>query len=215
MATLLEMGPNDPWSPSWRPDKSGARLRIIRIARRGAALAGLLFVPVAVVAAWSAGLRPDIALVAVVVGSAGVALLGAGLTPAALGSRIDAAVVGVAMAIAAPVAAVTSMLIAGAIVDAAATAIDDLPATILRSGVLTAVRIAPLVAIASGLWVIGVRWIGRRVPVEAPVSDPRSRRGEPGQSSRTLTSSPRRIRPGRSTSARTPKSACSPSRSPR
>ena len=36
------MGPDNPWSPAWRPDESGDRLRAIRAARRGAILAVLV-----------------------------------------------------------------------------------------------------------------------------------------------------------------------------
>ena len=79
-------------------------------------------------------------MLVVVIGSAGVALLGAGLAPAAVGSLVDALVVGVALAIGAPVAAVTSMVIAGVIVDAALTDVDDLPGTILRRGIVSADR---------------------------------------------------------------------------
>ena len=56
-------------------------------------------------------------MIAVLSGVAGVALLGAGLAPAALGSRIDAAVVGVAIAIGGPVAATASFVIWGWVID--------------------------------------------------------------------------------------------------
>lgn len=159
------MGPNDPWSPGWVPPTDDRRLRRILIARRGALLAGLLWVPVAVVAAWQADVRLDFALVIIAVGSAGVALLGAGLAPAAVGSRIDAAVVGVAMALGAPVAAVTSMVIAGAIAEALYEPVEGLPGAILRGGVLAAIETAPLVALAVVGWLWSVRRFARRLGV--------------------------------------------------
>jgi hypothetical protein len=160
------MGPDDPWSPQWRPARDDSRLRRILLARRGAALAGLLWIPVALAATWSSGLPPEFVMLNVVVGSAGVALLGAGLAPAAVGSMVDAVVVGIALAIGAPVAAVTSMVIAGAIVDAALTDVDDLPGTILRRGILSAIAVAPLVVLAVGGWLWSVRRYGRRLRVK-------------------------------------------------
>ena len=85
------MGPDDPWSPEWRPDPRGERLVAIRAMRHGAFLAGALFVPVAIVAVWLADVRPDLALIAVIVGTAGLALLGAFLAPTAIGSPWRAA----------------------------------------------------------------------------------------------------------------------------
>jgi Zn-dependent protease with chaperone function len=157
------MGPDNPWSPSWRPDASGTRLRTIRLARHGGLFAGLLYVPVAVVAILTTGVRVDLALVAIVVGSAGVALLGAGLAPAAIGSRVDAVVTGLAFALGAPVAAVMSMFITALIVGAVASVLDRPPVdfdpagTILRAGVQAAIGVVPLVAIAAIAWVALVR----------------------------------------------------------
>ena len=151
------MGPNDPWSPSWRPDAAGTRLIAIRAMRHGALLAGALFIPVALVAVWSAGLDGDIALMAVVVGTAGVALLGAGLAPSAIDSRVDAVVAGIALAIGAPVAAVTSMFIAALIVGMAVGDDGEFSGLVMRGGVLTALRVAPIVIAASVLWVLFVR----------------------------------------------------------
>jgi hypothetical protein len=154
------MGPDNPWSPSWRPDASGTRLRTIRLARHGGLFAGLLYVPVAIL---TTGVRVDLALVAIVVGSAGVALLGAGLAPAAIGSRVDAVVTGLAFALGAPVAAVMSMFITALIVGAVASVLDRPPVdfdpagTILRAGVQAAIGVAPLVAIAAIAWVALVR----------------------------------------------------------
>lgn len=157
------MGPDNPWSPAWRPDASGTRLRTIRLARYGALFAGLLYVPVAVVAAMVTRVPVDLALVAIVVGSAGVALLGAGLSPAAVGSRVDAVVTGLAFALGAPVAAVMSMFIVGLLVGAVASGLEPPPVDfdpagrILRAGVRGAIAVAPLVAVAAALWVVLVR----------------------------------------------------------
>lgn len=160
------MGPNNPWSPDWRPDESGARLRRIYVARRGAAVAGLLWIPVSLVAARQANLPLDLGLLTVAVGSAGVALLGAGLAPAAIGSRIDAVVVGVAMALGAPIASVISLLITGAIIDALASSIEDLVIDILRSSVRAGVGVTPLVLLAVVGWVVIVRRYARRLGVK-------------------------------------------------
>ena len=160
------MGPDDPWSPQWRPPRDDSRLRRILLARRGAAMAGLLWIPVALAATWQSGLRPELVVLIVVIGSAGVALLGAGLAPAAVGSLVDAVVVGIALGIGAPVAAVTSMVIAGAILDAALAPVDDLPGTILRRGILAATAVAPLVVLAVGGWLWSVRRYGRRLGVK-------------------------------------------------
>ena len=159
------MGPDDPWSPSWRPDEAGTRIDAIRAMRHGALLAGALFIPVAVVAVWSARLDGNLALLAVVVGAAGVGLLGAGLASSAVGSRIDAVVAGIALAIGAPVAAVTSMFIAAFIVGVAVGDDGALSGLVMRGSVLTALRVAPLVIGASVLWVLGVRRSVRQRPV--------------------------------------------------
>lgn len=151
------MGPDDPWSPAWRPDEAGTRIVAIRAMRRGALLAGALFIPVALVAVWSAQVDADIALIAVIVGTAGVGLLGAGLAPAAVGSRVDAVMTGVALAVGAPVAAVTSMIIAAYIVGMVLGDDGALSGLVMRGGVLTALRVAPLVIGATILWVLGVR----------------------------------------------------------
>lgn len=158
------MGPDNPWSPNWRPDPTGSRLLAIRTAGRGALLAVALFIPVASIATVRAGFRADLAIVSVVVGAAGVALLGAGLAPAAVGSRVDAIVVGVAMAIGAPVAAVTSMVIAAVPIGAAFGEGRDLVGMVISGGVLLALAVAPLVAVASALWVIAVRRFAPRRP---------------------------------------------------
>ena len=156
------MGPSNPWSPNWRPDETGSRLLTIRVARRGAFLAAGIYLPIAVVAAVLAvtpvttlpsSLATPIAMMAVVSGIAGVALLGAGLAPAALGSKIDAVVVGIALAIGAPVAAAASFVIWGWFIDSWFGEVD-LAAPFLRAGVTAAMHVAPLVAIGAGAWVI-------------------------------------------------------------
>jgi hypothetical protein len=161
----------DPRSPSWRPDPTGRRLATIRIARRGALLAAVLFAPVGAV---GMAVLPPIDLLATPVASslaglaglAGVALLGAGLAPAAAGSRIDGLVVGVALGIGAPVAAVTSALIGTFLAGSALHGFDEgarLTGEILRSGVSGAIRLSPLVALASAIWVVVVRRWSRTV----------------------------------------------------
>ena len=175
------MGPSNPWSPNWRPDPSGSRLLRIRVARRGALLAAGIYLPIATVAAALAtnpittlpqAFSAPIALIAVGSGVAGVALLGAGLAPAALGSRIDAFVVGVAFAIGAPVAATASFVIWGWVIDWMGES-ADLAAPFLRAGVLAALRVAPLVAAGAAAWVLIMRRISPPLP-EPPPSNPSS-----------------------------------------
>jgi hypothetical protein len=169
------MGPANPWSPNWRPDPTGRRLVAIRSSRRGAFWAVLLLWPLVLLAAFTtpgATDLPDARLVVLVAALSwpGLALLGAGLAPAAVGSRVDAAVAGIALAIGAPVAAITSALIGVGIFLAIYNAGDfeylprlpsDFTGTVLgltiRLGVLGALRVAPLVAVAVGAWLVVVR----------------------------------------------------------
>jgi hypothetical protein len=96
-----------------------------------------------------------------------LALLGAGLAPAATGSRVDAAVAGIAFAIGAPVAAALSSMIAVFVYFAmnpdvtslAGEAVGD----VIRVGVGAAMRVAPMLAAAAALWVVVVRQLERRV----------------------------------------------------
>lgn len=157
------MGPDNPWSPNWRPDPSGGRLVAIRAARRGAVFAGLVYLPLsaAVLTLQPLPVPTVLAASALLVGLPGVALLGAGLGPATLGARIDAVVAGVAFAIGAPVAAVTSIVIGAVVLRMLATGGPDLAGSILRGGVLAALGVAPLVALGSACWVIAVRRLGR------------------------------------------------------
>ena len=157
------MGPDNPWSPNWRPDPSGSRLVAIRAARRGALLAGLVYLPLsaAVLALQRLPVPTSLAASALLVGLPGVALLGAGLAPATLGARIDAFVAGVAFAIDAPVAAVTSIVIGAVVLSLFMEGGPDLAGSILRGGVLAALGVAPLVALSAGFWVVAVRRVGR------------------------------------------------------
>ena len=176
------MGPSNPWSPNWRPDPTGGRLVTIRVARRGAYLAAAIYLPIAVVAALLASnplaalpteFMTPIATIAVLSGVAGVALLGAGLAPAALGSRIDAVVVGVAVAIGAPVAAVASLVIWGWVTDSWMGDKADVAAPFLRAGVTAAMQVAPLVAAGAAAWVLILRRISPPLPTP-PADRPRS-----------------------------------------
>lgn len=158
------MGSSNPWSPNWRPDPTGGRLAAIRAARRGALLAGIVYLPVGA-SELALGPLPDtLALLALVVGLPGVALLGAGLAPATLGSRIDAVVAGLAFAIGAPVAAVTSIVIGAFVLSAFVQGGADLAGPILRAGVSAALGVAPIVALGASLWVLSVRRLNRPTP---------------------------------------------------
>ena len=163
-----------PWDPNWRPDPTGRRLVAIRAARRGALLAAVIFGGLVLVAALVApplaSSTPGVELAAgvfiAVASLPALALLGAGLTSAALGSRSSAASAGLAMAVGAPVAAVTSAMICTFVVTALATALAPAPVhldaletagRVLRGGVSAAVRIAPLIALGSVAWVVLLR----------------------------------------------------------
>ena len=142
---------------------------MIRLARRGALLAAVLFAPVgavgmAILPPLDPLISPVASALAGLAGLAGVALLGAGLAPAANGSRVDGVAVGVALAVGVPVAAVTSALIGTFIAGSALHGFDEggfLAGQVLRGGVGGAVRLSPLIALASALWVVVVRrWSG-------------------------------------------------------
>jgi hypothetical protein len=163
------MGPANPWSPNWRPDPTGRRLIAIRSSRRGAFWAGLLLWPLVLLAAFTtpgAAELPDVRMIVLVAAMSwpGLALLGAGLAPAVLGSRVDAVVAGIALAIGAPIAAITSTMIGVAIAVAIADAryrtdvgVGEALGFTIRLGVLGAIRLAPLVAIAVTIWILVVR----------------------------------------------------------
>lgn len=151
------MGPDNPWSPNWRPDETGERLRLIRAARRGALLAVLAYAPVAWLAASVTPAPIEAALAAAAIGIPGVALLGAGLTPSTLGSRVWAAMSGLAFAVGAPVAAVTSLVIWGFVGDSFIGDSSRFGGPVLRAAVTAATSVLPAVALASLLWVVAVR----------------------------------------------------------
>jgi hypothetical protein len=163
------MGPDNPWSPNWRPDPSGRRLAAIRVARRGAVLAAAAYLGVGAVVVAVSELPDQIALFGLLVGLPGVALLGAGLANAALGPWIDAVVTGVAFAIGAPVAAVTSIVIGALIIDALFPG-PNLAGPIVQRSVLTAVGLAPVVALAAVGWVLAVRRLAR-MPTRSTSTD--------------------------------------------
>jgi hypothetical protein len=155
-----------PLDPNWQPDATGRRLAAIRVARRGALLAATLFAPIGLFATTflptiePPGAPVGAAGIAGLAGLAGVALLGAGLAPAALGSRIDAIAVGVALGIGVPVAAVTSALIGAFLSGSLLGGFDEganLAGTMLRAGMTDAARTAPLVILAATAWVLVVR----------------------------------------------------------
>lgn len=158
------MGPANPWSPNWRPDPSGRRAVAIRASRRGALLAALLLWPLALLVTLSSpGLSDERMRYAVLLAALtwpGLALLGAGLAPATIGSRIDAAVAGLALGIGAPIAALLPILIGLVIVvsfTGSGDQVGQAAGTVIRFGVLGVTRWAPLVAAAAAVWVIGVR----------------------------------------------------------
>lgn len=135
------------------------------MARRGALLAAVLFAPIgavgmAILPAIDPLGAPLASVLAGLAGLAGVALLGAGLAPAAIGSRIDGLAVGVALGIGVPVAAVTSALIGTFMAGSVLHGFDEgsrLAGQVLRGGVGGAVQLAPLIALASAVWVVVVR----------------------------------------------------------
>jgi len=165
------MGPANPWSPNWRPDPTGRRVLAIRASRHGAFLAAVLLWPLVLLATLTSPGWPDsttdkgIALAALT--WPGLALLGAGLAPAVVGSRIDAVVAGIALGIGAPVAAVTSIAIGLVILVGLASSggrAGEAAGLVIRLGVQGAGRWAPLVAIAAIVWVVTVRRLVRGSP---------------------------------------------------
>ncbi len=167
LGTLVPMGPANPWSPNWRPDPTGRRAVAIRSSRRGALVAALLLWPLTLlVTLTSPGAEATTASTLVLVAALswpGLALLGAGLAPAALGSRIDAAVAGIALAIGAPVAAVTSTVIGVVVVlslSPAGARVGEAVGMAIRLGVLGALRVGPMLALAAVVWVLLVRRSG-------------------------------------------------------
>lgn len=146
-------------------------------ARRGAFAAAAIFGSLAVIAAViTPPLTSNVPQLDVVEGAMvalfslpGLALLGAGLTSAALGSRSSAASAAVAIGIGSPVAAVTSAMIGAFILVglvSGASRGGDVAGTMLRVGVTAAVQISPLIALGSAGWVMLVRRFGP--PVRLP-----------------------------------------------
>jgi hypothetical protein len=159
-----------PTDPRWEPDPTGQRIAMIRASRRGAifstvTLGPVVWIAVAVSSPEGLGAPDGAGLWALAMSLPGLALLGASLTPAALGSRGSAASAGLAIGVGAPVAAVASSLIAVYLVAALLKGFDvagEIAGLVLRDGVTAAVRVAPVIAIASVLWVVVVRrWAGR------------------------------------------------------
>jgi hypothetical protein len=164
-----------PWDPNWRPDPTGRRLVAIRAARRGALAAAVIFGSLEVVATIASipldsplsGVSSTVGLLLALFSLPALALLGAGLTSAALGTPPTAASAGLAMGVGVPVAAVTSAMIGAFIlVGLAGTSMGhadgaDVAGVLLRTGVTAAVRISPLIAIGSVVWVLLVRRLGR------------------------------------------------------
>ena len=169
-----------PWDPNWRPDPTGRRLEAIRVARRGAMAAAVIFGALEIVAtvvsvpadSMVADARPFLGFGLALFSLPALALLGAGLTSAALGTPPTAASAGLAMAVGVPVAAVTSAMIgAFVLVGLAGTAaghVDgaEVAGVLLRTGVTAAVRISPLIALASIVWVLLVRRLGRPMAMQ-------------------------------------------------
>jgi hypothetical protein len=196
-----------PWDPNWRPDPTGQRLAGIRAARRGALASTVIFGPLVLLATLAAPLASTrsqplledwlrdininnadtIARVAIaLISLPGLALLGAGLTSAALGSRTNAATAGLAMGVGVPVASVTSALIGAFFLGEMAVGPGQgsvLAGDLLRAGVTAAVRISPLIVLGSVAWVLAVRRFGQ--PAASTLEDrtlrpgrgPRRRRG--------------------------------------
>ena len=162
------------WDPNWRPDPTGQRIVAIRDARRGALTAAVIFGILVFVAAEIAppvatdtGIDSNACIFITLIGLPGLALLGAGLTSAALGPRWTAVSAGVAMGVGVPVAAVTSAMIGAFMLVAFGIGADDgvaVAGTFLKAGVTAAVRISPLIALGSIGWVLLVRRLASRHP---------------------------------------------------
>ena len=169
-----------PWDPNWRPDPTGRRLEAIRVARRGALVAAVLFGTLEVLATIMAipdgsrlsGAEPLVGLMLALLSLPALALLGAGLTPAALGTPPTAASAGLAMGVGVPVAAVTSAMIGAFVAVGLAAAFTGhgdgatVAGDLLRAGVTAAVHISPLIALASIVWVLLVRRLGRPLAMQ-------------------------------------------------
>ncbi len=150
----------------------------MRAARRGAfasaVIFGILVVVAVVVGLSTLGPLPGLDVIAGVFVAAfslpGLALLGAGLTSAARGTRGSAASAGVAIGVGVPVAAVTSAIISlfvvGSLIGGFQTG-TAAAGVVLRQGVIAAERIWPLIVLGATAWVVLVRRATRPLP-EAP-----------------------------------------------
>jgi hypothetical protein len=133
-------------------------------------MAAVLFGPVvgigvAIAPPESVGAPAGAGAFALVMSLPALALLGAALTPAALGSRFSAATAGLAMGVGVPVFAVLSAMLSvwivvGMLLDHGIA--GRIAGLILRDGVTTAVHIAPVLAIVCVLWVVAVRRMAHR-----------------------------------------------------
>jgi len=97
----------------------------------------------------------------------GLALLGAGLTSAARGTRGSAASAGLAIGVGVPVAAVTSAMIGIFVVFGLADGVGSATGAagaVLRQGVTAAERIWPLIVLGAAAWVALVRRMTRPLP---------------------------------------------------
>jgi hypothetical protein len=154
-----------PTDPRWQPDPSGQRLRTIRVVRRAAVLAAVLFAPIVglglvIGPPETLGAPNGAALFGLVMSLPGIALLGAALAPATLGSRASAASAGVALGVGIPIAAVISAMLSVWVVLGMLIGHDKagvIAGMILRDGVTTAVKLSPLVVLACLVWVRLVR----------------------------------------------------------
>ena len=183
------MSPSD---PNWTPDPTGERLATIRASRRGAFIAGAYFGFVVAIAIWLAppeglGAPNGAGVWAFVMSLPGLALLGAALTPAALGSRWSAASAGLAIGIGAPVASVVSAMLGTFVLTSLVLVMDPTPTRdalgtaahmaglVLRDGVIAAVRVSPLIVVASVSWVVVMRrWAN---PAAVTADKPRGQAG--------------------------------------
>jgi hypothetical protein len=173
-----------PWDPNWRPDPTGRRLEAIRVARSGALAAAVIFGTLEVLAVALAvpagsqlsGAEVLVGLTLALLSLPALALLGAGLTPAALGTPPTAAGAGLAMGVGVPVAAVTSAMIGAFVAVGFAGSFTGqgdgaiVAGVLLQAGVNAAVRISPLIAVASVVWVLLVRRLDRQATSTGAVS---------------------------------------------
>ena len=151
----------------------------MRVARRGGLLSGLIFTPLvaltveltpggtAIVPGLDAAGWVMVSISIALLCAPGLALLGAALAGSTLGTRLDATMTGIAMAVGVPVAAVISAIIGAFVVVAFKFGVGDATdfiGMLLRAGVTGGLRITPLVALGAAGWVVLVRRYGRPMP---------------------------------------------------